>query len=174
MTRIARTDRRPPSSARALLGALGLLLVLAIAIVATTGQAASGSKATGTLKLVVEFDRDAGARDDVAPAGDSSGDQVSFTEPVFAADNRTRLGRALFLNTFQDDQGVLVAGALRLRDGTITLAGARVNGAGSLAVTGGTGAYAAARGSYSETAKPLQVLGEDGPSRHRVTIRFRR
>ncbi len=170
----ARTDRRPPTSPRALLGALSALVVIAIAAIATTGRAATASKASGTLKLVVEFDRNAGARDDVAPAGDSSGDQVSSSQPLFAADNHTRLGRAMFLNTFQDDQGVLVAGALRLRDGTITLAGARVNGAGSLAVTGGTGAYAGARGTYGETAKPLQVLGEDGPSRHRVTIRFRR
>jgi hypothetical protein len=45
----------------------------------------------------------------------------------------------MFLNTFQQDQGALVAGALRLRDGALTLAGARVDGAGSLAVTGGTG-----------------------------------
>ena len=59
------------------------------------------------------------------------------------------LGRAMFVNTFQGDQGVLVAGALRLRGGTITLAGALVNGAGSLAVTGGTGAYAGARGGFS-------------------------
>ena len=82
--------------------------------------------------------------------------------PVFAANNRTRLGRAMMLNTFQGDQGVLVAGALRLRSGTITLAGAHVNGAGNLAVTGGTGAYAGARGTYIETPKPLQVLGGTG------------
>ncbi len=73
-----------------------------------------------------------------------------YSDPVFASNNRTRRGPAMFHNTFQQDQGGLVAGALRLADGTITLAGARVNGAGSLAVTGGTGAYAGASGTYSE------------------------
>jgi hypothetical protein len=149
----------------------GALLAGAIALTAP-GEAATSSKASGTLKLVVEFNRAADARDDLAPDGDSAGDQVMYSDPVFASNNRTRRGRAMFLNTFQQGQGVLVAGALRLNDGTITLAGARVNGAGSLAVTGGTGAYAGARGTYAEESKPLQVLGEDGPSRHRVTIRF--
>jgi hypothetical protein len=129
---------------------------------------------SGTLKLVVEHDRDADARSDLAPTGDSPGDEVMDAAPVFASDNRTRLGRAMFLSTFQADQGALVAGALRLRSGTITLAGARVNGAGSLAVTGGTGTYAGARGTYTESATPLAVQGEDGPARHRVTIRFTR
>jgi len=174
MTSNPRPGRRPANRPRALIGALALLVVVAIAVMATGGQAATGSKTTGTLKLVVEFDRHANARDDVPPAGDSAGDQVSYSQPIFAADNRTRLGRGLFLNTFQGGQGVLVSGALRLRNGTITLAGALANGAGSLAVTGGTGAYAGARGTYSETAKPLQVLGEDGPSRHRATIVFAR
>lgn len=64
-----------------------------------------------------------------------------------------------------------MTGALRLRSGTITLAGARVNGAGNLAVTGGTGTYAGARGTYREGAQ-VQSLGEDGPIRRRVTITF--
>ena len=149
----------------------GALLAGAIAI-AAPGEAATGSKASGTLKLVIEHDRDADARDDLAPAGDSPGDQVIESDPVFASDNRSRRGRAMTLTTFQQSQGALVTGALRLRDGTITLAGARVNGAGSLAVTGGTGAYASAGGTYSEDTKPLQVIGEDGPTRHRLTIRF--
>jgi hypothetical protein len=154
-----------------LLLAVGALIAGAIALTAS-GQAATGSKTSGTLKLVVQFDRDADARDDLAPAGDSPGDQVMESDPVFASDNRTRRGRAMTLTTFQSGQGALVAGALRLSDGTITLAGARVNGSGSLAVTGGTGAYAGARGTYTETAAPFQVIGEDGPTRHRVTIRF--
>ncbi len=164
--------RRPSVLFASAAVAAAALLVGVIFVSAPPGQAASGSKASGTLRLVVEFNRNADARDDVAPSGDSAGDQVMYSDPVFASNNRTRRGRAMFLNTFQDGQGVLVAGALRLNDGTITLAGARVNGAGSLAVTGGTGAYAGARGTYSEAAEPLQVLGEDGPSRHRVTIRF--
>ena len=55
----------------------------------------------------------------------------------------------MILNTFQGDQGrAHRRRACRLRSGTITLAGATVNGAGNLAVTGGTGAYAGARGTY--------------------------
>ena len=155
-------------------GLLGLVIVAAIVATTSTGRAATASATAKTLNLVVEFDRHANVRDDVAPAGDSQGDQVVYEMPVFAANNRTRLGRAMILNTFQGRQGVLVAGALRLRSGTITLAGAHVNGAGNLAVTGGTGAYAGARGTYTETNRPLQVLGEDGPSRHRVKIVFTR
>lgn len=153
---------------------VGVLIAASIVVMTAPGQAASGSRAPAPLSLVVEFDRHANVRDDVAPEGDSQGDQVVYEMPVFAANNRTRLGRGMFLNTFQGDQGVLVAAALRLRSGTITLAGAHVNGAGNLAVTGGTGAYAGARGTYAETNKPLQVLGEDGPSRHRVKIVFTR
>jgi len=172
-TNEARTESEPRSRGSRLSSVvIGLLVAGTIAGFVAAGHAAAGSEATGTLKLVVQFDRHANARDDLEPSGDSSGDQVSYTEPVFAADNRTRLGRAIFLNTFQDRQGVLVAGAVRLRNGSITLAGVHVNGAGGLAVTGGTGAYAGARGTWTESGEPIQVLGEDGPSRHRVTIRF--
>ena len=167
----------PPRTLRRAGLALLTAAALACAVVALASggsEAATAKPPSGTLKLVVEFDRDADARHDLAPAGDSAGDQVMYSDPVFASDNRTRLGRAMFLNTFQGDQGVLVAGALRLRGGTIALAGAYVNGAGNLAVTGGTGAYAGARGTYAQNNVPLAVLGEDGPSRHRVTITFTR
>jgi len=152
---------------------MAAMLLVALVAVAARGQQVAAAPAAGTLKLVVEFNRSADARHDLAPAGDSAGDQVIYADPVFASNNRTRLGRAMFLNTFQEDTGVLVSGALRLRDGTITLAGARVNGAGNLAVTGGTGAYAGARGTYKEGAQ-VQLLGEDGPLRRRVTITFTR
>ena len=143
-----------------------------IAVIAAAPQRAAGAPAPAPLALVVEFDRMPDARDDLSPDGDSPGDRIIFADPVFASNNRTRLGRAMFLNTFQEDSGVLVTGALRLRNGTITLAGARVNGAGVLAVTGGTGAYAGAGGTYREGAQ-IQVLGEDGPIRRRVTITFK-
>lgn len=165
----------PRTIRRAVLALLsGAVLAGAVVALAAGGEAAGARAPSGTLKLVVEVDRDAGARDDLAPAGDSAGDQVMRSDPVFASDNATRLGRAMFLHTFQRDQGVLVAGALRLRRGTIALAGARVDGAGTLAVTGGTGAYAGARGTYAQSNVPIAVGGEDGPSRHRVTITFTR
>jgi hypothetical protein len=164
------------SDHRRRLGVLATVIVLlavgSLAAITAPGQGATSTK-PHTLKLVVEVNRDADARDDLPPAGDSPGDQVMFADPVFDAANRSRIGRAMFLNTFQEAQGVLVAGALRLKDGTITLAGARVNGAGSLAVTGGTGHYAGARGTYTEATAPIAPpTTEDGPTRHRVTIVF--
>lgn len=161
------------SKPRTLLIAAAAAMLLAGALVAllSGGSRATDSGARGTLELVVEFNRFADARDDVAPRGDSPGDQVIYSDPVFASDNRTRVGRAMFLNTFQEGSGVLVAGALALRQGTITLAGARVDGAGDLAVTGGTGVYAGARGSYEQGGQ-VEVRGEDGPVRERVTITF--
>ncbi len=148
-----------------------ILLAGALATLTSGGQDVAGARPSGTLRLIVEPNRSADARDDLEPAGDSPGDQVTSADPVFDSANRTRIGRAMFLSTFEEDSGVLMTGALRLRSGTITLAGARVNGAGNLAVTGGTGTYAGARGTYREGAQ-VQSLGEDGPIRLRVTITF--
>ena len=148
MTNDYPTVPRRRIGARLPAGALGLLVVGAIAAIGASAQETAGSKASGTLKLVVEFNRFEDARDDLKPRGDSVGDQVVYSDPVFDERNRKRLGRAMFLNTFQDGTNVLVAGAIRLRDGTITLAGTLLNGAQNIAVTGGTGAYAGARGTY--------------------------
>src|SRR5688500_14781095 len=73
--RAGRTRR----SGRALpIGVLGLLIVAAIVALTSPGQAATTSSAPKTLNLVVEFDRHATVRDDVAPEGDSQGDQVIY------------------------------------------------------------------------------------------------
>lgn len=162
---------RPPKPRSLLIAAAAVLMAGALVALLSGGSRAADSGARGTLRLVVEFNRFADARDDVAPRGDSPGDQVMFSDPVFAADNRTRVGRAMFLNTFQEGSGVLVTGALALRRGTITLAGARLDGAGDLAVTGGTGAYAGARGTYEQGGR-VELRGEDGPVRERVLITF--
>lgn len=166
-----RRANRPRALTRVMLGLAVAAAIGALAAVTLIDQQASAAEGKVTLRLVVEFDRSAGARDDLPPRGDSPGDQVTYTEQVFASDNRTQVGRAMFLNTFQPEQGVLVNGALRLRDGTLTLAGALVNGAGTLAVTGGTGAYTGARGTYRR-GEQIQVKGEDGPVRYRVTVTF--
>lgn len=151
---------------------LGLLVVGAIAAIAARGQETNATRPAGTLELVVEFNRFADARDDLSPRGDSVGDRIAYSDPVFDKANRTRLGRAMFVNTFQEGSNVLVAGAIRLRDGTITLAGTLRNGEADIAVTGGTGAYAGWRGTYEQSNTPVELRGDDGPGRYRTTIAF--
>jgi hypothetical protein len=54
-------------------------------------------------------------------------------------------------------------------DGTITGAGQRVDGAGTFAVTGGTGRYSGARGSYTAVVSP-DGLGGDGTADFDLTL----
>lgn len=85
---------------------------------------------------------------DAAPEGDSVGDYLSFSGDIFAADNTTKLGT---------DSGFcmrVVKGAryectwtVALADGQIMIAGPFLDaGDSTLAITGGTGVYKAARG----------------------------
>lgn len=150
----------------------GAVLAGAVVALGAGGEPATATAPSGALKLVVEFDRDADARDDLAPAGDSAGDQVMYADPVFNAANTRKIGRAMFVNTFQESQSVLVAGALRLPDGTITLAGTMLSGKAQIAVTGGTGRYAGAQGTYTLGNKPVAAIVGDGPGRYKATIIF--
>lgn len=95
---------------------------------------------------------------DLGAKGDSRGDLLTFANPVFDAANKQRVG---------GDQGFcirVVTGAswecfwtLILKDGQITVEGPFYDaGDSTLTVTGGTGAYAGARGSmvlHSRNAK---------------------
>lgn len=92
---------------------------------------------------------------DLGAKGDSPGDLLTFANPVFDAANRRRVGA---------DQGYcirVVAGrswecfwTLTLKSGQITVEGPFRDGLDSvLAVTGGTGAYAGARGSMKLHAR---------------------
>ncbi|MDE2347777.1 MAG: Allene oxide cyclase [Gammaproteobacteria bacterium] len=92
---------------------------------------------------------------DLGAKGDSPGDLLTFANPVFDAANRRRVGA---------DQGYcirVVAGrswecfwTLTLKTGQITVEGPFRDGVDSvLAVTGGTGAYAGARGSMKLHAR---------------------
>jgi len=152
--------------------ALAALLAGAVIAVIAAGPGTASSKATGTLKLVLESNRFADARQDIDPQGDSPGDEVFNDDAVFDASNRKRVGRMLTVNSFQEGNRVLVSGALRLRDGTITLAGVLVNGAPDIAVTGGTRAYAGASGTYHEGTKPIVPIVEDRPGRYTLRIVF--
>ena len=136
------------------------------------GTGSASSKASGTLRLVVEINRFGDAHQDTDPPGDSPGDESFSEDPVFDAQNRKRVGHKLTLNSFPGGHRVLFTGALALRDGTITLGGVFVNGKPDIAVTGGTRAYAGASGTYHEGTKPIVPIVEDQPGRYTLNIVF--
>ena len=108
------------------------------------------------LQLIEHADTDATL--DLGAKGDSAGDLLTFANPVFDAANKTRVG---------SDQGYcvrVIAGkswecfwTLRLEDGQITVEGPFYDtGDSVMAVTGGTGKYAGAKGAmklHSRDAK---------------------
>jgi hypothetical protein len=107
---------------------------------------ASGASAGEVLKLVERAETDAVT--DTGAKGDSVGDILTFANPMFDASNTTKVGT---------DQGFCVrteAGkswecwwTLFLEGGQITVEGPFLDkGDSVLAITGGTGKYAAARG----------------------------
>lgn len=116
--------------------------VLAFALVWVAGNASAAE----VLKLVERAETDAVT--DIGAKGDSVGDILTFANPMFDAANKTKVGT---------DQGFCVrteAGkswecwwTLMLKDGQITVEGPFLDkGDSVLAITGGTGKYAAARG----------------------------
>jgi hypothetical protein len=108
------------------------------------------------IQLIEHADTDATL--DLGAKGDSVGDLLTFANPVYDAGNKTQVG---------SDQGYcvrVVAGkswecfwTLRLKDGQITIEGPFFDAGDSvMAVTGGTGKYAGAKGSmklHSRDAK---------------------
>ena len=100
---------------------------------------------------------------DLPPKGDSAGDLLTFANPVFLSDDKTQIGR---------DQGYCVRVAagrsweclwtLRLEDGQITVQGPFDDAADTdLAITGGTGKYAGARGSMHLHARDAKGSAYD-------------
>ena len=100
---------------------------------------------------------------DLGAKGDSRGDLLTFANPVFDAANRSQVGA---------DQGFcirVVAGqswecfwTLMLKTGQITVEGPfRDSGDTVLAVTGGTGAFAGARGSMKLHARDAKGTSYD-------------
>jgi hypothetical protein len=107
---------------------------------------AFGAQAAETLKFVERAETDATL--DLGAKGDSVGDLLTFANPIFDATNKTKVGT---------DQGYCVrvsAGkswecswTLTLKDGQLMVSGPFLDSGDSvLAVTGGTGKYAGARG----------------------------
>jgi hypothetical protein len=108
---------------------------------------AGASAMAGEVISVVER-AETDAVTDTGAKGDSVGDVLTFANPVFDKANKAKIGT---------DQGFCVrtvAGkvwecmwTLSLKDGEITIAGPFLDAGDSvLAITGGTGRYAAARG----------------------------
>lgn len=109
--------------------------------------AATATLAAQKIQLIEHADTDATL--DLGVKGDSVGDLLTFANPIFDSANKTRVG---------SDQGYcvrVIAGkswecfwTLRLEDGQITVEGPFYDtGDSVLAVTGGTGKYAGAKGS---------------------------
>jgi allene oxide cyclase len=108
------------------------------------------------IQLIEHADTDATL--DLGAKGDSVGDLLTFANPVYDAANKAQVG---------SDQGYcvrVIAGkswecfwTLRLKDGQITIEGPFYDAGDSvMAVTGGTGKYAGAKGSmklHSRDAK---------------------
>jgi len=128
-----------------------LTVAAAFAVLAAT-PALAGEK----IQLIEHADTDATL--DLGVKGDSVGDLLTFANPVYDAANKAQVG---------SDQGYcvrVIAGkswecfwTLRLKEGQITIEGPFFDAGDSvMAVTGGTGKYAGAKGSmklHSRDAK---------------------
>jgi hypothetical protein len=113
-----------------------------VALLLAAGNAVAGEVITLVERANTDAVTDLGAK------GDSAGDLLTFANPVFDKQNKNQVGT---------DQGYCVrtiAGkawectwSMSLKDGAITVAGPFLDAGDSvLAITGGTGRYAAARG----------------------------
>jgi allene oxide cyclase len=122
---------------------------------------AAAAAETETLALVERATTDAVT--DVGATGDSAGDILTFANDVFDAANETRLGT---------DNGWCIRTVpgkawecfwtLTLADGQLTVEGPFLDvGDSTLAVTGGTGRYAGARGEMKLHARDAQGSAYD-------------
>jgi hypothetical protein len=119
----------------------------AIGFTTVAALAATAASATEHIQLVERALTDATV--DLGTPGDSVGDLLTFANPVYDAANKVQLGT---------DQGYCVRVAvgkswecfwtLILKEGQVTIEGPFYDqGDSSMAVTGGTGKYAGAKGS---------------------------
>ena len=135
------------------------LIQVAAAVLAVL--AAAPTLAAQKIQLIEHADTDATL--DLGAKGDSVGDLLTFANPIFDSANKTRVG---------SDQGYcvrVIAGkswecfwTLRLEDGQITVEGPFYDtGDSVLAVTGGTGKYAGAKGSMKLHARDAKGSAYD-------------
>jgi allene oxide cyclase len=139
----------------AIIGTAAVVAVAASGIAVSQAQASTGNHhhkpaaahhATGTFTVVEHADTDTVV--DTGVKGDSLGDVLAFGNPIYTANNKTKIGK---------DQGSCirtVVGAawecswtLTLAKGSLVVEGPFYDTSDSnLAITGGTGAWAGARG----------------------------
>lgn len=120
----------------------------------TTGRAivlallfAAGNAAAGEVISVVER-ADTDAVTDLGAKGDSAGDLLTFANPVFDKANKTQVGtnQGYCVRTVVGKAWECVW-TMSLKDGQITVEGPFLDAGDSvLAITGGTGRFAAVRG----------------------------
>ena len=165
----------------------GLGLTAALAVAGTTvavGQGTGGTlgpKAQGSATFQVRIaERDVGfhcantnnLRRCARQARPRVGSIVGGSAGMFQGDER--VGRAHFTNIVTQrgrgaNSGQLFLATLVLEDGTLTVQGATVGGQSQpSSITGGTGAYAGARGFMTE-----QEAGGGGQGEFRINITFR-
>jgi allene oxide cyclase len=131
--------------------------ILALALLAAAASASAGE----VISLVEHADTDAVT--DTGAKGDSAGDVLTFANPVFDKANKTKVGT---------DQGycvrILVGKSwecmwtLSLKDGQITVEGPFLDAGDSvLAITGGTGKFAGARGQMKLHARDAKGTAYD-------------
>jgi hypothetical protein len=108
---------------------------------------AGANAVAGEVISVVEH-ADTDAVTDTGAKGDSAGDVLTFANPVFDKANKTKVGfdQGYCIRTVPGKAWECVW-TLSLKDGQITVEGPFLDAGDSvLAITGGTGKYAAARG----------------------------
>lgn len=140
---------------------VGALAVLALAGAATAIAAGGRESAAGTLVLVGRQIPSSIHYVDQAPKGESAGDTISFSQTLSAGGKR--VGYAEVTGTLLDNErhdADNLTGTLVLQNGTIVLQGTSLGKAPTqhLAVVGGTGAYAGARGEAAITNGPSSSI----------------
>jgi allene oxide cyclase len=131
--------------------------ILAFALLAAAASASAGE----VISVVEHADTD--ATTDTGAKGDSAGDVLTFANPVFDKANKAQVGT---------DQGYCVRTVvgkawecnwtMSLKDGQITVEGPFLDAGDSvLAITGGTGKYAGARGQMKLHARDAKGTAYD-------------
>jgi allene oxide cyclase len=131
--------------------------MLAVALMFAAARASAGE----VVNVVEHADTDAVT--DTGAKGDSAGDVLTFANPVFDKANKTKVGT---------DQGYClrtVVGkawecnwTMSLKDGQLTVEGPFLDAGDSvLAITGGTGKYAGARGQMKLHARDAKGTAYD-------------
>jgi hypothetical protein len=164
------TSRRTLAAAAAL--ALAALVAGVSMLAANTGSAHASS--ARTITLVTHYEQASLRTDDVAPKGQSVGDQIFFSGSLVRGGKPA--GRLEDVDVTIDAriEGVMRSVTLLLPDGTIVAAGAGGNkgatgwhpsASDAIAVIGGTGAYRGASG---------EIVAHDLPNEsQRLTVTLR-